>query len=223
MIERMLGVVSKRANTRISYPKLEATIRHKNQSNNVELIDLSCHGLRFRSKKRYNAGDKLWFDIINIEDEPLLSVSIKGGVVNDYSNNGDVTYDYGVKFHRIRYMNEIEQIHSYVHKMKKNFIITTLVVLAFASPVFSQVDGIWYRTLITVEDARGNIDSAVFYVIEGATNGIDPEFGEINLFGQEPTSDLDIRIIQRTRETPGPFDSDENIDLKVDYRPVDPY
>jgi len=38
----------------------------------------------------------------------------------------------------------------------------------------------------------------VLYVTEGATNGIDTEFGEINLFGQEPTGDLDIRIIQRT-------------------------
>ena len=122
MIERMLGVISKRANTRISYPKLEATIRYKEQRNNVELMNLCSHGLRFKSNKRYNVGDKLWFDITNIEDEPLFSVSVKGCVVNDYSKSGDVTYDYGFKFHRIRYMNEIEQIHSYVHKMKKDFI-----------------------------------------------------------------------------------------------------
>ena len=108
--------------------------------------------------------------------------------------------------------------------MKIYFILTALAVWAFAfsSPLLSQVDGVWFRTVIKAEDAAGNIDTVVFYVKEGATKGIDAELGEINLYGREPQGDLDIRIIRRTTETGKWLDGDpapaENIDLKVNYR-----
>ena len=115
--------------------------------------------------------------------------------------------------------------------MKKYFILTAIAVWAFSSPLFSQVDGVWFRTVIKAEDAAGNIDTVVFYVKEGATKGIDAELGEINLYGQEPQGDLDIRIIQRTTVNTTISDDSigywlgimelsaiEDIDLNVDYR-----
>ena len=131
--------------------------------------------------------------------------------------------------------------------MKKNDFIIMLICLAFIfmsqvfapNKAFSQVDGVWFRTVIKVEDAKGNIDSVIFYVKEGATKGIDSHLGEVNLYGTEPQGDLDIRIVQRTPiylldigdywllDTSESYDmpmsffnagSPENIDLKVDYR-----
>jgi len=121
MIERMIGVISKRANTRLSYPRLDTVVRCKEKCNSVELVNISSHGLRFYSKSRYKVGEKLWFDIKNIDEDPSLNISIKGCIINDYTNVGDTTYDYGVQFYRFRYMNEIEQVHLYVHKLKKKF------------------------------------------------------------------------------------------------------
>jgi len=131
------------------------------------------------------------------------------------------------------------------------------MILAFSNiqQAFSQEgDSVLSKTVFVVKDAVGNTDTVVFIVKEGATNGIDAELGEVNLYGQEPTKDLDLRIIQRTtvnckcadfnfwlcpsaywQELDGDygggfdsiycdfggeftFSSDENIDLKVDYR-----
>jgi len=52
--------------------------------------------------------------------------------------------------------------------------------------------------LIWVEDSAGNKDSVWIYVKHGATDGFDPELGEINLYGVEPQGDLDIRLVLRT-------------------------
>ena len=120
MIERMFGVISKRSNTRLSYPKLSTVARNKEQSRDVELINISSHGLRFKSTANFKLGDKLWFDIRSNEEKPLLSLCIKGQIINDYTNTGDIMHDYGVQFYRLRYLNEIERIHSYVHKNKNS-------------------------------------------------------------------------------------------------------
>ena len=115
--------------------------------------------------------------------------------------------------------------------MKKNDFIIMLICLAFmfASQVFapnkafSQEGKEWFKTVIKVEDAKGNIDSVIFYVKEGATKGIDSHLGEVNLYGTEPKGDLDIRIIQRKKESEYWFEyyepsASEDIDLKIDYR-----
>jgi len=100
------------------------------------------------------------------------------------------------------------------------------VICFSSSSVYSQQENdstIWFRTVIKAVDAVGNVDTVVFYVKEGATKGIDTSFGEVNIYGQEPIGDLDIRIIQRKTESEwwlvgAEPSADENIDLKVDYR-----
>jgi len=75
------------------------------------------------------------------------------------------------------------------------------MILAFSNTqqAFSQpADGIYFKLVLAAEDAVGNTDTVVFYVKEGATNGIDTELGEVNLYGLSPQGDLDLRIIQRT-------------------------
>jgi len=72
------------------------------------------------------------------------------------------------------------------------------MMLAFSNQAFSQEgDGIYFKTVFVAKDAVGNTDTVVFYVKEGATSGIDTALGEVNLFGQAITKDLDLRIIQR--------------------------
>jgi hypothetical protein len=134
--------------------------------------------------------------------------------------------------------------------MKLLQFLTALAVFGLAGigagyQAFSQEDGIISKTVFVAEDALGNTDTVVFIVKEGATSGIDTELGEVNLYGQEPTTDLDLRIIQRTTvncvcagkdywlcpiglEDFGGWcsfeagrlvpPSAENIDLKIDYR-----
>jgi len=102
---------------------------------------------------------------------------------------------------------------------KKNLMPISLIamILAFSNTqqAFSQpADGVYFKTTIEIRDFQNNTDTVVLVVKEGATSGIDPELGEINLYGQEPSKVLEARIIQRTA-----WDSTvENIDLKVDFR-----
>jgi len=122
MVERMLGVVSKRADTRLSGPKLSCVVRSKKQAQKVEVANISSHGLRFKSEVHYNIGDKLWFDLQSTDEEHPLSLTIKGKIVNDYVSVEDSHFSYGVRFRSFRYLNEIEQLHSYVYSIKKQFI-----------------------------------------------------------------------------------------------------
>jgi len=119
MIERMLGVISKRSNTRLPYPDLKTIARSKEQSYDIELINISSHGLRFKTTARFVVDEKVWFDIQSKEETPSLTLSIRGQIINDYTNIGDTMRDYGVRFYRLRYLNEIERIHNYVHTNKK--------------------------------------------------------------------------------------------------------
>ena len=92
----------------------------------------------------------------------------------------------------------------------------------------------YVKVLFWVEDALGNRDSCWFIGTPTATDLIDEHLGEVNLFGVEPTSPLDIRIIQRTDDNHNGYwlyklpsssndwanlqSSEQNIDLKIDYR-----
>ena len=90
------------------------------------------------------------------------------------------------------------------------------------------------KVLFWVEDALGNKDSCLFIGTPTATDGIDEHLGEVNLYGVPPTKELDIRIVQRTDNNKDGYwlygikagftgdyfikSSEQNIDLKVDYR-----
>ena len=126
MVERMLGVVSKRADTRLAGPKLSVVVRSKERSLDAEVVNISSHGLRFKTGFSHEVGDKLWFDLKSTDDEHPLSLSIKGKIVNDYVSGGDEQFSYGVRFCRFRYLNEIEQLHTYVHTIKKSFMPSQL-------------------------------------------------------------------------------------------------
>ena len=53
------------------------------------------------------------------------------------------------------------------------------------------------QLMFRVVDAAGNADTVKFAEIQGATDGIDAELGEVNLYNVPP-NDLDLRIIKRT-------------------------
>ena len=116
MLDRMFYVIaSKRADTRLPAPDLIANVRCKKQTKEALLLNISSHGLRFKSDTEYKLGEKLWFDIKSKEEKPTLSVSIKGKIINNYGSCEDGLSDYGVSFYRFRFMNESEHIHYYVH------------------------------------------------------------------------------------------------------------
>jgi len=115
MLERMFGVVSKRATTRLSGTELSAAVRCKKQRQEVELLNICSRGLRFKSFDNFEVGEKLWFDIWSNEEKPLLSLSIKGKIINTYEGSENDKHEYGVRFFRFRFMNEAERIHYYVH------------------------------------------------------------------------------------------------------------
>jgi len=122
MVERMFCLVSRRADTRISGPKLKVVVRDRERNHIAEVANISSHGLRFKSGTIHELGEKLWFDLQSTDDNHPLSLSIKGKIVNDYLDSENNQCSYGVKFHRIRYLNEIEQLHNYVYSIKKEFI-----------------------------------------------------------------------------------------------------
>ena len=116
MIERMLDVIkSKRADTRLSQPDMKAVVRCKKQKQDALLLNISSYGVRFKTEAVYKTGEKLWFDITSNDEKPLLSVSIKGKIINDYGRSNDNLNDYGAKFYSFRFINERESIHHYVH------------------------------------------------------------------------------------------------------------
>ena len=114
MLERMFGIVSKRSATRLSEPDISAAVGCKKQKQDVELLNICSIGLRFKSSTSFEVGEKLWFDIWSNEEKPLLSISIKGKIINVYEGIDNIN-DYGVRFFRFRFMNEVERIHYYVH------------------------------------------------------------------------------------------------------------
>jgi len=116
----MTKVLVKRSDKRITEPKIESVIRDKAKSYDVQVLDLSRKGLRFRSKDQHIKGDKLKFELRSIDDLAALSLSIKARLINDYGRNADGMYEYGVKFFRIPYWYEINCIHNYIYSHAKN-------------------------------------------------------------------------------------------------------
>jgi hypothetical protein len=83
-------------------------------------------------------------------------------------------------------------------KMKKFYSFATLIIalVVCIGQLHSQAQARYLK--FRVVDALGNADTVMIMEKDGATEEFDPELGEINLYGVEPQSDLDIRIIQRT-------------------------
>ena len=76
----------------------------------------------------------------------------------------------------------------------KKFIFLIIFLISYGFSAMAQ-DG-WYLKLRAV-DALGTSDTIIIQYKEGATDGFDPELGEVNLYGIAPEKDIDLRIIQR--------------------------
>ena len=77
---------------------------------------------------------------------------------------------------------------------------TAMLALGSQAEMKAQADANKLALKIWVVDAVGNSDTVFIYVADGATDGLDAEFGEVNLYGV-PVPDgkgLDLRIVQRT-------------------------
>jgi len=127
MVERMLGVISKRADTRLAHPELSVNVRIDETNHEVDIKNISSRGVRFSTETEFKKGDKLWLDIRSNNEKTPLSVSIKGRVVNDYGTGDDNKNNYGVHFNRLRFSDEIESIHRYVYSIKDKFMPNSLI------------------------------------------------------------------------------------------------
>ena len=102
--------------------------------------------------------------------------------------------------------------------MKKYFFFAAIFFVAFVSALVStnqahaQENNDTLALLIWVEDSAGNKDSVWIYLKHGATDYLDPELGEVNLYGIPVENELDIRIMQRT---------DTNL-IDTTYHPFNP-
>jgi hypothetical protein len=81
--------------------------------------------------------------------------------------------------------------------MKKILFLAMLLLIVAGNGLLAQTRYLKFR----VVDALGNSDTVTIMEKQGATEELDTELGEINLFGVQPQGDLDLRIIQRTDTT----------------------
>jgi len=116
---KMAKVLVKRSDKRIIEPQINSVIRDKVNCHDVQIIDLSRKGLRFRSKDQYKSGDKLKFELQSVDDSSTLSLSIRAKVINSYGIDADDMYEYGVKFFRLLYWYEMNCIHNYIYSRGK--------------------------------------------------------------------------------------------------------
>jgi len=115
----MSKVLVKRSDKRIAELQINSVVRDKAESREVRVLDLSCKGLRFRSSDQFSKGDKLKFEMQSIDDDPALSLSIRGRIINEYGSIVEGTFEYGVRFLRLRYWYEMNCIHNYVYSKDK--------------------------------------------------------------------------------------------------------
>ena len=86
----------------------------------------------------------------------------------------------------------------WMKNLKGLVIIMCLIIFGSqAVPTKAQNNADSLALLIYIEDAIGQKDSVFVYIKQGASNGFNPELGEINLYGT-PMKDPEIRIVQRT-------------------------
>ena len=113
--------------------------------------------------------------------------------------------------------------------MKKLMLFIAIIIATGTISVYANGEKVHLKLVFEAVDAQGNRDTAEFAIRDRATNGLDPELGEVNLYGVPPQSDIDIRLVQRRVKDKNnvwlsggyPFKINgftEHIDLKKDYR-----
>jgi len=112
--------MARRSDKRLSDPQVSSKIKDKESTLDVDILNLSRKGLRFRSAAQYKAGDKLRFELSSTGEKSDLSLSIKAKVVNDYGSSSEGLHEYGVRFYRLLYWYEMNCIHDYVYQFEKN-------------------------------------------------------------------------------------------------------
>ena len=111
--------------------------------------------------------------------------------------------------------------------MKKLMLFIAIIIATGTISTYANGEKVHLKLVFEAVDAQGNRDTAEFAIRDRATNGLDPELGEVNLYGVPPQGDLDIRLVQRTkndsnlpwlRSSTYDISFPENVDLKKDYR-----
>ena len=111
--------------------------------------------------------------------------------------------------------------------MKKLMLFIAIIIASGTISTYANGEKVHLKLVFEAVDAQGNRDTAEFAIRDRATNGLDPELGEVNLYGVPPQGDLDIRLVQRTkndsnlpwlRSSTYDISFPENVDLKKDYR-----
>ena len=113
--------------------------------------------------------------------------------------------------------------------MKKLMLFIAIIIASGTIGTYANGEKVHLKLVFEAVDAQGNRDTAEFAIRDRATNGLDPELGEVNLYGVPPQGDLDIRLVQRKAinekkawlSAGYPFATisfADNMDLKKDYR-----
>ena len=106
-------------------------------------------------------------------------------------------------------------------------LFIAIIIASGTISTYANGEKVHLKLVFEAVDAQGNRDTAEFAIRDRATNGLDPELGEVNLYGVPPQGDLDIRLVQRTkndsnlpwlRSSTYDISFPENVDLKKDYR-----
>jgi hypothetical protein len=113
----------------------------------------------------------------------------------------------------------------------KNMIKSIAIVFAAGSiSLHASGEKVHLKLVFEAVDAKGNRDTVEYAIREKATIGIDKELGEVNIYGQAPKGDLDMRIVRRIGDKKSGIwlsgddiisiisGFEENLDLKKDYR-----
>lgn len=107
--------MARRSDKRLSNPEITSKIKRKDTLIDVDIINISRRGLRFKSGSEFKVGEKLKFELGSIGGDSNLSLRIKAKVVNNYGNKTEGVYEYGVRFIRLLYWYEMNRIHDYVY------------------------------------------------------------------------------------------------------------
>ena len=108
--------MARRSDKRLSNPHISSKIKRKNEYIDVNIVNISRRGLRFKSGAHYKVGEKLKFEMSSSDGVSDLSLSIRAKIVNDYGNKEEGVNEYGVRFFRLLYWYEMNCIHDYVYQ-----------------------------------------------------------------------------------------------------------
>ena len=107
--------MARRSDKRLSNPQMTSKIKRKDGNIDVDIVNISRRGLRFKSGSGFKSGEKLKFELHSSDGGSNLSLNIKAKIVNDYGNKDDGVFEYGVRFSRLLYWYEMNCIHDFVY------------------------------------------------------------------------------------------------------------